>query len=51
MGDETKRDANVQQALKADTEHAPDLEQIYREHHRRVIQAAYRVTGNAHRYL
>ena len=47
MGDETKREASVQQALQANPEHAPDLEQIYREHHRRVIQAAYRVTGNA----
>jgi len=47
MGDEAKREANVQQALQANPEPAPDLEQIYREHHRRVIQAAYRVTGNA----
>ena len=47
MGDETKREANVQQALKASPDTEPDLEQIYREHHRRVIQAAYRVTGNA----
>ena len=47
MGDEAKREANVQQALKANPEPVPDLEQIYREHHRRVIQAAYRITGNA----
>lgn len=46
MGDETKRESNVQQALTANPGTEPDLEQIYREHHRRVIQAAYRVTGN-----
>jgi RNA polymerase sigma-70 factor (ECF subfamily) len=48
MGDEAKREANVQQALTANPGPEPDLEQIYRQHHRRVIQAAYRVTGNAH---
>jgi RNA polymerase sigma-70 factor (ECF subfamily) len=47
MGDEPKREANVQHALTASSEPAGDLEQIYREHHRRVIQAAYRITGNA----
>ena len=47
MGDEGKREANVQQALQANPEPVPDLDQIYRDHHRRVIQAAYRVTGNA----
>jgi RNA polymerase sigma-70 factor (ECF subfamily) len=47
MGDEAKRESNVQQALKANPGAEPDLEQIYREHHRRVIKAAYRVTGNA----
>jgi RNA polymerase sigma-70 factor (ECF subfamily) len=47
MGDEAKREANVQQALTANPGPEPDLEQIYREHHRRVIRAAYRVTGNA----
>ncbi len=46
MGDEAKRESNVQQALTANPGTEPDLEQIYREHHRRVIQAAYRVTGN-----
>jgi RNA polymerase sigma-70 factor (ECF subfamily) len=46
MGVEAKMESNVQQALKANPGTEPDLEQIYREHHRRVIQAAYRVTGN-----
>jgi RNA polymerase sigma-70 factor, ECF subfamily len=46
MGDEAKREANVQQALTANPGQQPDLDQIYREHHRRVVQAAYRVTGN-----
>jgi RNA polymerase sigma-70 factor (ECF subfamily) len=48
MGDEATREANVQQALTANPGPEPDLDQIYREHHRRVVQAAYRVTGNAH---
>jgi len=47
MGDEAKRETEVQQALTANPGTEPDLEQIYRQHHRRVIQAAYRVTGNA----
>ena len=37
------------QAVNADRHHEPMewLEPIYREHSRAVIQAAYRVTGNA----
>ncbi len=47
MGEERKREATVQQALSINPGAAPDLEQIFRDNHRRVLRAAYRVTGNA----
>jgi RNA polymerase sigma-70 factor (ECF subfamily) len=48
MVDEIDREEPVQ-AVNADRHHEPMewLEPIYREHSRAVIQAAYRVTGNA----
>jgi RNA polymerase sigma-70 factor (ECF subfamily) len=47
MGDETDRETTLQQALKTKPQTEPDLERIYRDHHRRVLRAAYRVTGSA----
>lgn len=43
------REATVQQAATQPTAPppAPELGQIYRDHHKRVLNAAYRVTGNA----
>lgn len=48
MGDETKREEPVQ-AVIADSTHDPTpwLEPIFREHSKAVMQAAYRITGNA----
>jgi RNA polymerase sigma-70 factor (ECF subfamily) len=47
MGDKTDRETTLQQALKPKPQAEPDLERIYRDHHRRVLRAAYRVTGSA----
>jgi RNA polymerase sigma-70 factor (ECF subfamily) len=48
MGGSSHEEGNLQNALKAKTAAAapPDLGKIFAEHHRRVIRAAYRVTGN-----
>ncbi len=47
MGKE-KRKGDVEAALKSRIEPTPpeELEQIFRDHHGRIIQAAYRVTGS-----
>ena len=49
MGGESKQEGTLQQALTQATSPppAPELEQIFREHHKRILSAAYRVTGNA----
>jgi RNA polymerase sigma-70 factor (ECF subfamily) len=47
MGDEPKRETTLQQAMPSNPRTEPDLERIYRDHHRRVLSAAYRVTGSA----
>jgi RNA polymerase sigma-70 factor (ECF subfamily) len=49
MVEEPNQEATLQQALNHATTPppAPELGQIFREHHRRVLSAAYRVTGNA----
>jgi RNA polymerase sigma-70 factor (ECF subfamily) len=49
MAEDRNREDNVQQAVNHATTQAPapELAQIYREHHKRVLSAAYRVTGNA----
>jgi RNA polymerase sigma-70 factor (ECF subfamily) len=49
MGEDEKREAKVQQALDASktAQPAPELEQIFRDNHKRILSAAYRVTGNA----
>ena len=48
MGDHSHEEGKLQNALKATAAGtaAPDLAQIFTEHNRRVIRAAYRVTGN-----
>jgi RNA polymerase sigma-70 factor (ECF subfamily) len=49
----TEKDISREAKLRQSANHAtipppaPELEQIYRDHHRRVLNAAYRVTGNA----
>jgi RNA polymerase sigma-70 factor (ECF subfamily) len=49
MGEQRKQEGTLQQALTQATPPppAPELEQIFREHHKRILSAAYRVTGNA----
>jgi RNA polymerase sigma-70 factor (ECF subfamily) len=49
MVEERTREGTLQQALNHATTPppAPELGQIFREHHKRVLSAAYRVTGNA----
>jgi len=49
MGEEENREANLQQALdsSATPQPAPELEQIFRDNQKRILRAAYRVTGNA----
>jgi len=49
MGErDDSREAKVQAATQATTPPpAPELGQIYRDHHKKVLNAAYRVTGNA----
>jgi len=47
MSEEKKREATLQLALSVNPGPAPNLEQIFQEHRQRVLQAAYRVTGNA----
>jgi len=48
MNEDSKQEDTLQQAVnQAMTQPpAPELEQIYREHYKRVLSAAYRVTGN-----
>jgi RNA polymerase sigma-70 factor (ECF subfamily) len=48
MVEERGKEAEVQQSLNHATtpQPAPELEQIFRDHHKRVLRAAYRVTGN-----
>ncbi|HXV74702.1 MAG TPA: RNA polymerase sigma factor [Candidatus Polarisedimenticolaceae bacterium] len=47
MSDQRDGETPVQHALEAKAATEPDLERVYRDHHRRVLQAAYRVTGSA----
>jgi RNA polymerase sigma-70 factor (ECF subfamily) len=49
MVEEENREANLQQALDRSTplQPVPELEQIFRDNHKRILRAAYRVTGNA----
>jgi RNA polymerase sigma-70 factor (ECF subfamily) len=49
MSEEENREANLQQALDSSTtpQPAPELEQIFRDNQKRILRAAYRVTGNA----
>ena len=49
MDEKTKQEGTLQQALNQATTPAPapELGQIFREHHKKVLGAAYRVTGNA----
>jgi RNA polymerase sigma-70 factor (ECF subfamily) len=49
MVEERNKEAELQQSLNhaAASRPAPELEQIFRDHHKRVLRAAYRVTGNA----
>lgn len=47
MGDKTERETTLQQALEPKPQAGPDLDEIYRTHHQRVLRAAYRVTGSA----
>ncbi len=47
MGDDERKETRVQAALRQDAAPAADWRRIFEEHHARVIQAAYRVTGNA----
>jgi RNA polymerase sigma-70 factor (ECF subfamily) len=49
MGEDEKRETKVQQALDPSktAQPAPELAQIFRENHKRIMSAAYRVTGNA----
>jgi len=47
MGDEREPEDNVLEALNSESRPAVELEQIFRDNHRRVIRAAYRITGNA----
>ena len=50
MGEQNKsREATLRQSATQATmpPPAPELGQIYRDHHKRVLSAAYRVTGNA----
>ena len=48
MGGNKEQEGKLRNALEKKTAATapPDLAQIYAEHHRRVIRAAYRVTGN-----
>lgn len=49
MSEEPREEPVVQQALsrQAEPEQAVDLEGLFREHSKRVLRAAYRVTGNS----
>jgi RNA polymerase sigma-70 factor (ECF subfamily) len=49
MGSDSQKEKDVQAALREEPAMAPppEIEKIFREHHQRVVQAAYRVTGNA----
>lgn len=51
MSDESRKENDVQaaatQAIPGVPGGAFDLDAVFREHHRRVFQAAYRITGNA----
>lgn len=49
MGDERESEDTLQQARPQTTTPAPGpgLEQVFREHHGRILRAAYRVTGNS----
>jgi RNA polymerase sigma-70 factor (ECF subfamily) len=49
MVEKERREAALQQALDSSTtpKPAPELEQIFRDNHKRMLRAAYRVTGNA----
>jgi RNA polymerase sigma-70 factor (ECF subfamily) len=47
MSEKHDREAPLQNAASKSTAAAPELEQIFREHHRQVLRTAYRVTGNA----
>jgi RNA polymerase sigma-70 factor (ECF subfamily) len=49
MDENKKQEGTLRQALNQATTPppAPELGQIFREHHKRVLGAAYRVTGNA----
>jgi RNA polymerase sigma-70 factor (ECF subfamily) len=49
MDDRTKKEPPVQLALSQNPAPAPapaDLEQVFQEHHQRVLRAAYRITGS-----
>lgn len=48
MDSDSNKEKDVQAALKREPVSAPpsEIERIFQEHHQRVIQAAYRVTGN-----
>jgi RNA polymerase sigma-70 factor (ECF subfamily) len=49
MSEEEDREVTLQQALDSQTtqQPAPDLERIFRDNHKRILRAAFRVTGNA----
>ncbi|MBD3868181.1 MAG: sigma-70 family RNA polymerase sigma factor [Acidobacteria bacterium] len=49
MGEKDRKEKEVQAAAQpvAGLSAAQEMEQIFRDHHKRVYQAAYRVTGNA----
>ena len=48
MSSDSNKENDVQAALRQEPASAPlsEIEKIFQEHHQRVIQAAYRVTGN-----
>lgn len=48
MGGNEKKETTVQAAARNQPSYpGPDLELVYQDHHVRVMQAAYRITGNA----
>ncbi len=48
MNDRSKTEIPLQNALSNAAPETPDLERVYRDHHRQVLRTAYRVTGSSH---